>query len=119
MPDGFEEIQGRMYATHETAKVRAWVECVCMVLPHAGYDRLAEALDAIGTAAQAQYPQLESGGKATLLLADLGDTLDEVPEPMQRAFLLLTGDVLFVGLDGPKATATELKEVMKGLLDVT
>lgn len=75
---------------------------------------LKTALRKLAHRAQVVYPELESGEPVQLELADIGDDWLPLPPDLGDVYVRLTGDFLFIGVDGPLATAA----IMEPFLDV-
>lgn len=96
--------------------IAAWVDLVAEVVaiePRENPDRLTAGLDALTRHADAQFAELSSGGAAWLDPSNLDGTMDDLPESIQVAFVRLSGDLLFTGLDGPLVTAGMMKDTLR------
>lgn len=111
MPDG------RTVLKADAEAIEHWIDFVLsmVVLYHAHTDDLIEATIELGRVAQAQYPQLESGGSAMLALADVDGLLDDFFPQYASAYVGITGTVLFACVDGPAVAANVLAEQIRFL----
>lgn len=106
------------YDPEAVAQVKVWVEFVADVIevdPANNAAILTEALRNLAQKAQAVYPQLASGERISMSLADLGDW--PLPDDVGDLFLRLSGDVLFIGEDGPLATASAMRRTLAKVAD--
>lgn len=104
-----------LYAKADADKLHNWVELVASLLlyDHSTVEDLKCATRALGTKAQAQYPQLESGEQdARLEVADAAPFLDSFPTDLHLGIVVITGEVLWTCIDGPNAGAVILCEAL-------
>lgn len=107
------------YAPEDVVHVRTWLEfCadIIAVEPEANVERLKHGVRRLARRADELYPQLESGERVGMFPSDLGDW--GLPLPVAEVFVTLTGNVLFLGDDGPRATAVELEAALDNLTSV-
>ena len=94
------------YDPEAVAQVKLWVEFVGDVIeidPINNGDILRSALQRLSHKAHEVYPELELGNPVQMSLADLGRW--PLPDELGDVYVRLSGDVMFVGEDGPLATA--------------
>jgi hypothetical protein len=96
------------------ALVTTWVDLVSdLTVAYPDAD-LKQGLAKLAARADAQFPQLASGGRVALTLDDLDGCLEgTMPETVQMGFVLTTGDVLFTGIDGPNVTALWMRQTLE------
>lgn len=100
------------YDPDDVKRIETWIEFVAdlMAIDEANADRLRTALANLANSAEQRYPALERGEWVCLDVPDLGEW--ELPEQVGSIFVALTGDVLFLGVDGPRLTAAVLHETI-------
>lgn len=95
--------------------VTVWVDLVAEIValdPEHNAARVRTGLTRLAARADAQFPQLSSGGLVSLGPADLDGALSGIPDEMQESFINLTGDCLFRGVDGPNVTAMSMQDTI-------
>jgi len=103
------EIRGLHYEDEDVEKITVWTEFAAKMLD-AGFDsaNMRNVVGSLAEAAQARYPQLESGVPVALRQADSGPTRTW-PKEITNRFIEVTGDVLFAASDGPLVAGNALQ----------
>lgn len=102
------------YDPEDVVHVKIWTEFVADVVevdPRTNGSRLRMGLDALVERADAVYPNIEAGQTVALERADMGERWT-LPDELGEVFVALTGQLLFLGDDGPRATAIVLRDAI-------
>lgn len=102
------------YDPKDVALIKTWAEFIADVVevdPRTNGSRLRMGLDALVERADAVYPSVKAGGPVFLGVADMGERWT-LPDELGDIFAGLTAQVLFLGDDGPRATAVALRSAI-------